>query len=114
MKKYRILFLLLVLLLGTGCISYISSCFDDIDPVWVEKTPPTENIEPPNGFKITPAEAYKIVLHTKPWMLSPKHVWHIYADSNYYYVHDAFWGSNSSSASLGVKIDGQTGEIINR
>ena len=114
MKKYRIFFFVIVLLFETGCVSYISSYFDDIDPVWTKDTPPTENVEPPNGFKITPSETFEIV-RNKPWALSMKHIWHIYADSKYYYVHDSCLGSNSSLAKrYGVKIDGKTGKILNR
>ncbi len=59
-------------------------------------------------------EAFEIV-RNKPWALSLKHIWHIYADAKYYYVHDSFLGSNSSLAKRhGVIIDGQTGEILNR
>ena len=113
MKKYSLLLIVLLLLFETGCVSYISSCFDDVDPVWIEDTPPPINIEPPNDFKITPYQAYQRIGSQR--LLALKHVWHVYADSKFYYVHDAFLGSNSSMAKkYGVKIDGQTGKIMNR
>lgn len=44
-----------------------------------------------------------------------KHDWHIYADSQYYYVHDTFLGDNPRRAfDLGVRVDGQSGEIVRR
>ena len=47
--------------------------------------------------------------------LSLKHVWHVYADSGCYYVHDTFLGDGPSQAfAQGVQIDGRTGEIVKR
>ncbi len=116
-RQILILVLFFCIISMCGCVhvtSSVKSRFDDVHPVWLEKKPPLKSMTAPKGFKITPFEAFEIVKQ-KPWSLSLKHVWHIYADSRYYYVHDAFLGSNSSLAKRqGVKIDGQTGEILNR
>ena len=74
--------------------------------------PPTD-LPAPAGFTATPAEAY--VRACESDMISLKHVWHIHADSRYYYVHDVYLGSSVRRAhNQGLRIAGQTGEIVRR
>jgi hypothetical protein len=85
----------------------------DLQAVWTEKAPPPADIAAPAGFAITPSKAYSVVFDSRA--LSLKHVWHVYADSRYYYVHDAFLGDSPRRAfAQGVRVDGQTGEIVRR
>ncbi len=85
----------------------------DLRAVWMEKTAPPADLAAPTGFVVTPSKAYSVVLDSRA--LSMKHVWHVYADSRYYYVHDTFLGDSPSRAyAQGVGIDGQTGEIVKR
>lgn len=85
----------------------------DLQAVWKEKAPPPSDLAASAGFAITPSKAYSVVFDLRA--LSLKHVWHIYADSRYYYVHDAFLGDSPRRAyAQGVRIDGQTGEIVRR
>ncbi len=63
----------------------------------------------PEGFTITPAQAYAQVFATKS--LSLKHTWHIYADADCYYVYDTFLGTGERKAYQGVKVSGKSGVI---
>ena len=82
--------------------------------VWGEPTRPSVDVATPESFVVSPSEAYEIV-RNKPWALSQKHVWHIYADERNYYVIDSFLGSSPRKAlRTGVVVDGQTGEIRRR
>jgi hypothetical protein len=103
----RIIAMLVVL--GTiGCQSA------KIRLVWDQPTPPTAEVKAPGGFAVSPYEAYEIV-RKKPWALSLKHIWHIYADDRNYYVMDSFLSSSPRKAiKTGVIVDGQTGTIIER
>lgn len=85
---------------------------ESIHPVWTKEGKPSPNLEPLAGFIITPAQAHEKVWEARK--LSLKHNWHIYADDQYYYVHDAFLGGKGRRAyKYGVKVDGKTGEIKN-
>jgi hypothetical protein len=85
----------------------------DIRAVWTQPTLPPANLPPPSGFTVTPAQAASAV--RKSGALSLKHVWHVYADSGYYYVQDTFLGDGPHRAfAQGVRIDGRTGEIVRR
>jgi hypothetical protein len=82
--------------------------------VWDKATPPTAEIQAPAGFVVSPLEAYETV-RQKPWSLSLKHIWHIYADEKNYYIIDSFLGSNPKKAiKTGVIVDGQSGKIKER
>ena len=96
-------------LVVAGCTTLPS----DVRAVWTEKTPPPADLAAPAGFGITPAKAYSVVFDSRA--LSLKHIWYVYADSRYYYVHDTFLGDSPRRAfAQGVRIDGQTGEIVRR
>lgn len=81
--------------------------------VWTESTKPPSDLPAAFGFVATPAQAYSAVWDARA--LSLKHVWHIYADTQYYYVHDTFLGDSPRRAYVqGVRIDGRTGQIVKR
>jgi hypothetical protein len=85
----------------------------DIRSVWMQPSAPPADLPTPAGFTVSPAQAYSIVWDSR--RLSLKHVWHIYADSQYYYVHDAFLRDSPRLAlTVGVRVDGQTGKIVQR
>ena len=74
---------------------------------------PPADLPPPSGFTVTPAQAVSAARESGS--LSLKHVWHVYADSGYYYVHDTFLGDSPRRAFVqGVRVDGKTGEIVRR
>ncbi|HPY31464.1 MAG TPA: hypothetical protein PLT00_13705 [Verrucomicrobiota bacterium] len=96
-------------LLVAGCATVPS----DFRSVWTDVTPPPTGLPAPAGFAVTPAEAYAVVFDSR--RLSLKHVWHIYADSHDYYVHDAFLGASPRRAfTQGVRVDGRTAEVVPR
>ena len=112
MKPIQIFILASILSINTGCIS-VRSHFDDVHPLWVKSDIRPENLTSPNDFKISPKQACDIV--RKEFALSLKHIWHIYYDSDYYYIHDSFLGSNSARAKrYGARVDGNTGKIEKR
>jgi hypothetical protein len=85
----------------------------DVRTVWIQPTLPPADLPPPSGFTVTPAQAISAARGSGA--LSLKHVWHVYADSRYYYVHDTFFGDGLRRAlAQGVRIDGKTGEIVSR
>lgn len=97
---------------GTGCMSVLS-CFDAVHPVWTEDSRAPIDLPPPEGFTVTPAEAEAIVVQSRRLCL--KHIWHVYADAECYFVHDAFFFSNSARAARqGVRVHGKTGDIWDR
>ena len=82
--------------------------------VWDQPAPPASEVKAPVGFAVSPSQAYEAV-RMKPWTLSLKHTWHIYADDKNYYVIDSFLGSSPGRAlKAGIVVDGQTGAIIER
>jgi len=90
--------------------SPVASLFNDVHPVWKERGAPSASVLAPRGFNITPSQAYAAARAAR--RLEEKHIWHLYADSNYYYVHDSFLGSNSALARrFGVRINGRTGAV---
>jgi len=81
--------------------------------VWTQPIKPPSDLPAPPGFLITPAQAYSAAWDARA--LSLKHTWYVYADSRYYYVHDIFLGATPHRAYVqGVRIDGQTREIVKR
>lgn len=85
----------------------------DFRAVWTGRTAPPADLAAPAGFMVSPAQAYAAVWDAR--VLSLKHDWNLYADSRYYYVHDAFFGESARRAFIqGVRIDGQTGKIVRR
>lgn len=85
----------------------------DFRAVWTQSSLPPDGLQKPVGFRVTPKEACETIAESNA--LSLKHVWHIYADSRYYYVHDIFLGDGARRAhKQGVRIDGRTGKIVRR
>lgn len=106
MKSHHVALLLAFCLLGCAPIQ-------DIHPVWTKPSTPPLDMPAPEGFTITPAQAYSVVWDARA--LSLKHNWDIYSDSRYYYVLDTFLGSGPQRAfKQGIRVDGRTGEIVAR
>ena len=104
-----------LLCISTLCLVLVgcATASRDVRAVWIQPTLPPADLLPPSGFTVTPAQA--ISAARKSGALSPKHVWHVYSDSDYYYLHDAFLGDSPRRAyAQGVRIDGRTGEIVRR
>lgn len=80
-----------------------------VNNIWVEDAQVPKDLTTPEGFSISPHEAYQVVLNAR--RLSLKHYWHIYADDSNYYIQDAFLGSRPVKG--GVIVDGRTGVIKN-
>jgi len=104
-----------LLFIATLCL-FLSGCAmqpRDVQAVWMQSGAPPADLPAPAGFAVSPSQAYSTVWDSR--RLSLKHVWHIYADSRYYYVHDIFLGDSPGWAlALGVRVDGQTGKIAKR
>ena len=106
-KITKLIILTFLCFLLAGCQSY------DIQLVSDQYGSPTNAITP-HGFTVSPVQAYEVVWE-KPWALSIKHIWHIYADDENYYIIDSFLGSSQRKAiKTGIIIDGQTGGIKER
>ncbi|HEY1084401.1 MAG TPA: hypothetical protein VGE29_19190 [Prosthecobacter sp.] len=91
----------------TGCIGPR----EQLQPVWLGEREPPASLAAPAGFAVSPAQAFETVRQSR--IISLKHVWHVYADSRCYYVHDAFLGTSAGHAkNQGVRVDGQTGQIL--
>lgn len=102
----------LLMVFGLGLCA-CSSPPRDLHAVWRDPATPPASLQPPAGFTITPAQAYTVVREAKALSLKP--IWHLYADSRYYYVQDAFTGSNRRRAYVqAVRVDGRTGRIVPR
>lgn len=85
----------------------------EVRAVWTQPTIPPADLSAPSGFTVTPTQAFTVARDSD--MISLKHIWHIYADSHYYYVHDTFLGDSPRRAyAQAVRIDGQTGHIVRR
>ncbi len=85
----------------------------DFRAVWTQASLPPAGLQKPVGFKVTPRQACETIAESNSLPL--KHVWHIYADSQYYYVHDTFLSDGARRAhKQGVRIDGRTGELVRR
>lgn len=103
------LFCLLISLLLIGC----ATMPPQFQAVWTQPGSPPAELATPAGFSISPAEAHNIVRESR--LLSLKHHWSIYADSQNYYVHDTFLGNSPREAFRhGVQVDGRTGAILKR
>jgi hypothetical protein len=108
-ERFCFLFIVTLCLILPGCVMPSR----DFLAVWTQQTAPPTDLPAPDGFAVTPSQAYSVVRDAHA--LSLKHVWHIYADSQYYYVHDIFLSDSPRRAfTQGVLIDGQTGEIVRR
>jgi hypothetical protein len=108
-SRMRQLIAIALLCLAVGC-AYLSPIPRGFHAVWTQETEPPTDLAPPAGFTVTPRQAYDMIREAN--MLSLKHVWHLYADSRYYYIHDVFLGSSAKLVRAeGVRINGQTGEI---
>ena len=84
-----------------------------IRPVWTASSPPPASLAAPAGFSITPARALGVARGSG--LLSSRNESYIYADSEYYYVQDTFFGKAPYQALIhGVRVDGKTGKIAGR
>ncbi len=84
-----------------------------IRPVWTESSPPPAGLAAPAGFTITPARALGVARGSG--LLSSHQECHIYADSQYYYVLDTFFGKAPYQAVVhGIRVNGKTGKIAAR
>lgn len=95
-----------------GCVMF-HRVPTDFQPLWTPKDGawPAKSMAAPAGFTITPHRAYEIT--RKGYYRSLKHQWHLYADSQYYYVHDTFLGDSAKEAHReGLRIDGRTGQVV--
>ena len=93
----------------SGCVTKpFSSLTDRTRQVWDGVGSPPATLAAPNGFRITPAEAYQIITGGKPQKFSL----YIYADRTHYYFapHAPLKIPTSGYArSYGVTVDGMTG-----
>lgn len=102
-----------LILLSLGLFLCGCASTREVRPVWTQPTAPPARMPAPAGFAVTPAQAHSVVWKSR--VLSLKHVWHIYADSRFYYVHDTFLGDSPRRAlKQGVRVDGQSGAIVDR
>jgi hypothetical protein len=100
-------------LLAISIIALLTGCASNLYLVSDQPGSPI-NATTPSGFTVSPIQAYEIV-KKEPWGLSLKHIWHIYADKQNYYIIDSFLGSNRLKAlKTGIVVDGQTGKIKKR
>lgn len=103
--------LIAILLLCIGISACCATIPSDFRSVWTQSGSPPENLPTPSGFSISPAEAFRIAQESR--RLSLKHVWHLYSDSDFYYIHDTFLGDGSRRAfTQGLRINGRSGTII--
>jgi hypothetical protein len=103
------LFCLLFGLVLVGC----ATMPQQFQAVWTQPGSPPAELAAPVGFTISPAQAHNIVREAR--ILSLKHQWSIYADSQNYCVHDTFLGDSPREAFRhGVRVDGKTGVILKR
>ena len=79
--------------------------------VWTKKGWPPTDSPTPNGFKVTPEQAYRIVAKSKK--LSLKHRWICFRDDTRYYIADVFGksGTAKTAAKYGVKVNASSGAI---
>ena len=104
---HRILPFVVVLFFVVGCSS-------SPRVVWKggSGSPPALLPTPP-GFSVTPAQAEAAARASR--RLPVKVVYHVYADSQFYYVCDGFFGSSRRAAvKQGLQIDGRTGQMVPR
>ncbi|HYF37270.1 MAG TPA: hypothetical protein VD994_18355 [Prosthecobacter sp.] len=79
--------------------------------VWTLPLPPGKDTPAPAGFTITPTQA--IAIAHDSGALSRKHILHVYADADHYYIHDVFFGGGAHRAlKQAVRIHGRTGAIV--
>ena len=111
-RRLLLLSVLPVLFSLSGCMVF-HRVPADFRPVWTPEKGewPPKTMGAPAGFTITPYQAFEIT--RKGFHRSLKHQWHLYADSKYYYVHDAFLGDSPKEVhKYGMRIDGRTGKVV--
>lgn len=79
--------------------------------VWIKKGWPPEKHQTPQGFHVSPFQAFTAVAKSKK--LSLKHHWVCYRDDKFYYIADTFGKTIDASnvVKQGIRINGQTGKI---
>ena len=111
--KRRTAFVVALLLALAGCVAPLASLGDDTRRLWDQTKPPSETVAAPDGFTVTPAQAYAVVTGGRP----QKFAWYIYADSTSYYLveHAPLLAPTSGYArKYGVQIDGRSGACLKR
>ena len=109
LSRMRAIVFIVVWLLLAGC----AGKHQHVRPLWTKDAVPPADLAAPAGFTVTPAQALATVRDSGT--LSLKHYWYVYADSRYYYIDDAFLGSNARTAyHRGRRVDGQTSEFVPR
>jgi hypothetical protein len=110
----RVFALFLTVFAISGCQSAADT--SDAKPtmlteVWTKQGWPPPETPTPNGFKVSPSEAFKVVAESKK--LSLKHRWICFRDDKHYYIADVFGKSADAktAAKYGVKVNGATGVI---
>ncbi len=79
--------------------------------VWKSASWPPAQMPAPEGFKVTPREAYRAVADSQK--LSVKHKWSCYRDGSHYYIADTFGelAPTRTAALHGIKVNGVSGAI---
>jgi hypothetical protein len=109
---YRIALLVAAIAMLFGCgIRPITSLTDGTRKVWGQWGPPPATLAAPNGFKVTPTEAYQIATGGEELRFAL----YIFADRTHYYFapHAALRITTSGYARrYGLRVDGMTGECV--
>jgi hypothetical protein len=106
----KILIISIFLLIGGCATGPIESLYDGTE--FITKSHPIENLNSaatPNGFEISPSEAYRLVTRD----IEQKFSWSIYADKkNYFLVQNAplLITTSANARMYGVRVNGFTGK----
>jgi hypothetical protein len=100
------------IVMSSGCVAKpFSSLTDRTHRVWDGIGSPPATLAAPGGFRITPAQAYRIVTEGKPQKFS----FYIYADrTHYYFAPNAPLkiSTSGNARSYGITVDGVTGVCL--
>jgi hypothetical protein len=94
-------------------VAPFQSINDHTHQLWDEYEEPPSSLAAPEGFTITPAQAYQIVTHGDP----QKFAWYVYADqTNYYLVKHAplLIPTSGYARKYGAQVDGRSGLCLQR
>jgi|ERR1043166_1308041 hypothetical protein len=106
---------LAVLALGSSAASCALSTngknHDMLIQVWKTAGWPPAEMPAPEGFKLTPRDAYRVVAESRK--LSLKHKWICFRDSHSYYIADTFGQSvrARTATERGIRVNGISGAI---
>lgn len=108
----RAIFVATVSMPLASCVSGpVSSLFDRTHKVWDEIGRPPEDLPTPNGFTVTPAQAYAIVVGDR----LQKFHWSIYADRTGYFLareNPLLVMTSTYARKYGTQLDGTTGKCL--